>query len=85
MDILDGNAIAGQLFEHFGAEMTAVTGRCAHCETRAQIAELTVYSRAPGTVVRCRACGEIVMVIVEIRGATRIDMSGFQLLDQPSG
>lgn len=67
MDVLDGNAIAGQLFEHFGAEMTAVTGRCAHCGTTAQIAELTVYSRAPGTVVRCRACGKIVIVIVEIR------------------
>ena len=31
MDPLDGNAIAGDLFEVFGAEMTTAVGTCAHC------------------------------------------------------
>ena len=79
MEALDGNAIAGQLFELFGTEMTTAGGRCAHCGARAQIAELAVYSRAPGTVVRCRACGQVVIVLVEIRGATRINLDSFEL------
>jgi len=83
MEALDGNAIAGQLLDHFGLEMTTATGTCAHCRNRAQIAELTVYARAPGAVVRCRACGQIVMVIVEIRGLLKIECGDFQL-DDPS-
>ncbi len=79
MDALDGNAIAGLLLEHFGSEMTTVRGSCAHCGASAQVAELRVYMRAPGNVVRCPACGSVVMVLVTIRGALRIDDSGFKL------
>ena len=80
MDALDGNAIAGQLFEHFGSEMTTARGRCAHCGTEALIAELRVYTSAPGSVVRCRACGNVVMVLVTIRGSTRVRAEAFELL-----
>ena len=79
MEALDGNAIAGPLFEHFGVEMTAAWGTCAYCGASAQIAELRVYSRAPGTIVRCRNCGRVVMVLVTIRGEPTIDYSGFRL------
>jgi uncharacterized Zn finger protein len=83
MEALDGNAIAGQLFELFGDEMTTATGRCTHCGTVAQIAELVVYVRAPGTVVRCRNCGSVVMVLVTIHGTTRLHPSGFRLHGLP--
>jgi uncharacterized Zn finger protein len=76
---LDGNAIAGQLLDHFGAEMTVVSGICRHCGTSSQIGELRVYSRAPGAVVRCGTCGEIVMVLVTIRDRLRVDFSQFSL------
>ena len=79
MDALDGNAIAGPLFEHFGSEMTTALGTCAHCGTRAQIAELVVYARAPGTVVRCRHCGNVVMVLVPIRGELSVEASAFRM------
>ena len=49
MDALDGNAIAGQLFEQFGSEMTTARGRCAHCGTEALIAELRGYTKAQAT------------------------------------
>jgi hypothetical protein len=84
LDALDGNAIAGALFDYFGAEMTTATGSCAHCGAFAQIAELHVYPRAPGTVVRCCSCGQVVIVILDIRDHVRIDMRGFQLV-KPSG
>jgi len=84
MEALDGNAIAGTLFEHFGTEMTTVLGACAHCGTRSQIAELAVYTHAPGVVARCRPCGNVVMVLVTVRNQLRLDASAFRM-DEGSG
>jgi hypothetical protein len=85
MDAVDGNAIAGTLTTYFGTEMTTATGRCGHCGACAQIAELRVYQRAPGTVVRCRNCGNVVIVVVDVRSDVRIDMSCFRLLEPTPG
>jgi hypothetical protein len=76
MDALDGNAIGGLLLEVFGAEMTTATGTCAHCGAAAQVAELVVYLEAPGTVVRCRSCASVLMVIVDVRGTKCVDLRG---------
>jgi hypothetical protein len=81
MDPLDGNAIAGMLVAAFGAEMTTATGVCASCGTRSHLAELAVYVRAPGAVARCRTCGNVVMVLVEIRGTTLADTHGLAALE----
>jgi Family of unknown function (DUF6510) len=80
MEALDGNAIAGALFEHFGEEMTTASGTCAHCHNTSLLGELRVYLRAPGAVSRCPVCGNVVMVIVEVRGAGRFDLRYIQLL-----
>ena len=79
MEALDGNAVAGALYEHFGVEMTTAHGACGHCGTRSVVAELAVYDRAPGAVIRCRACGEVVMVVVEIRGQVAVHDRQFTL------
>jgi hypothetical protein len=76
MDALDGNAIAGTLVAVFGREMTTATGICASCGTRIVVGELGVYLRTPGTVVRCRRCDNVVMVLVEARGVTCVDLRG---------
>ena len=76
MDALDGNAIAGQLVEVFGAELTTATGVCASCGASGLVAELEVYLRAPGTVVRCRRCKSVLMVLVTARGVTCVDLRG---------
>jgi hypothetical protein len=76
---LDGNSIAGDLFNLFGREMTTASGACRHCGTVALIAELRVYGQAPGAVVRCRHCGQVVFVVVDIRGETRINLDQFEL------
>lgn len=75
-DTLDGNAIGGLLLDVFGTEMTTVTGRCGSCGTASLVAELAVYLRAPGTVVRCPTCTAILMVFVSIHGRTCVDLSG---------
>jgi phage FluMu protein Com len=80
MDALDGNAIAGALVEHFGHEMTMAEVRCLHCKSTSLMAELRVYMKAPGVVARCPVCEEVVMVIVDVRGAQRVDMSHTEMV-----
>lgn len=79
MYALDGNAIAGELFEVFGDEMTTAVGACAHCGASGVVAELRVYLRAPGAVARCPHCDGVTMVLVSVRGSTQIDLAGFKL------
>jgi hypothetical protein len=76
MEALDGNAIAGTLVAVFGREMTTATGICASCGTRSMVGEMGVYLRAPGTVVRCRHCANVVIVLVEAHGVTCVDLRG---------
>jgi len=75
-DVLDGNAAAGALATAFGLEMTAVPGACAHCHTVSMVAQLRAYTRSPGIVLRCPACGEVVVRIVQTPNATLVDVSG---------
>jgi Family of unknown function (DUF6510) len=76
MEALDGNAVAGQLSEIFGAEMTTATGVCASCGASWQFAEFAVYLNAPGTVGRCRSCGSVLMVLTTVREITCVDLRG---------
>jgi uncharacterized Zn finger protein len=76
MDALDGNALAGRLVEIFGRELTTAIGTCANCGAVAQVAELVVYLRAPGTVGRCRSCGAVLMVLTTIREINCVDLGG---------
>jgi hypothetical protein len=77
---LDGNAIGGLLIEVFGTEMTTATGTCGTCGTISQVAELAVYPRGPGTVVRCRVCDNVLMVFIQMRGFTCVDLQGLASL-----
>jgi hypothetical protein len=82
---LDGNAVGGLLAEVFGAEMTVATGVCRHCGATEVVAELRVYLRAPGTVVRCPTCDGMLMKIVESPTRIWVDTSGLRTLqiDRP--
>jgi phage FluMu protein Com len=74
--VLDGNAVGGTLAALFGADMTAVPGRCTHCGTVSAVAELRTFVRGPGTVLRCPKCSGVVMRIVETPDSTLVDMRG---------
>jgi hypothetical protein len=80
MDALDGNAIAGLLRDVFGNEMTTAASVCGHCGDERPVAELVAYVRAPGTVVRCRTCAGVLMVMVEARGIICVDLTGLATL-----
>lgn len=83
MEELDGNAMAGLLLDVFGAEMTTARGECAHCGAKAYVAEFEVYLEAPGTVARCRGCGNVLMVFVTVRGVTCVDLGGLAEIEPP--
>ena len=76
MTRLDGNAIAGELFDIFGEEMTTAIGTCAGCGAMRPLGELAVYRQAPGVVARCSSCENVLLVIVEIRGVRCVDLHG---------
>jgi hypothetical protein len=79
MEALDGNAIAGPLYDAFGSEMTDTVGRCKFCGAVRHVAELRVYMRAPGAVARCPVCMNVVLVVTTIRGSARADARGLQM------
>jgi Family of unknown function (DUF6510) len=76
MEALDGNAVAGQLMEIFGHEMTTAVFTCGTCGAGARVAEAAVYMRAPGTVARCRSCSAVLMVVTTIREINCVDLGG---------
>ena len=73
---LDGNAIGGDLHEVFGVDLTGARAACASCGVSSFVAESVVYTRCPGRVARCRACGEVLIVLVTIQGKTSADIRG---------
>ena len=62
--------------------MTTATGVCASCGASGFVAELEVYLEAPGTVVRCRSCSAVLMVLVTARGITCVDLRGLARLER---
>jgi hypothetical protein len=78
---LDGNAIGGLLGEIFALEMTAAEGTCDGCGQVNAIGRVDVYMNAPGAVVRCPACGQVLMRIVHGPGRYWISMSGIRCLE----
>ena len=50
------------------------------CGTVGQVAELAVYRPGLGTVARCRSCDNVLMVFVEVRGVTCVDLMGLAQL-----
>lgn len=81
MDALDGNAIGGLLHEIFGIEMTAATATCANCGATGPVAETVVYLQAPGTVMRCRTCTAVLMVVVRRTDMNCVDLFGLAALE----
>ena len=80
MDALDGNAIAGLLQDIFGHDMTTASGVCGRCGDQRPMAECKVFVRAPGVVVRCRTCDNVLAVIVEKHELHCVDLQGFRAL-----
>ena len=74
---LDANAVAGMLMEIFGTEMTVAASQCTHCGNKGQIGTLRAYTHAPGVVLRCSVCSQVVMRVMRRRdGGFLVDARG---------
>jgi hypothetical protein len=73
---LDANSTAGLLHEIFGTEMTNAPTECANCGNEAEVGTLMAFTHGPGYVLRCSACQNIVLRIVETPKAIYLDARG---------
>ena len=78
---LDGNAIGGLLGEIFAVEMTSAEGTCAGCGSVHAIGRAEVYVHAPGVVVRCPSCQQVLMKVVKVPGRAWLDLTGTRCLE----
>ena len=74
--MLDANATAGLLFDIFGVEMTASPTECANCGNEGEIGALLAFTQGPGVILRCSACENIVLRIVQTPKAIYLDARG---------
>jgi len=74
--MVDGNAVAGLLQEIFAGEMTAAPTECAHCGNRGEIGRLLAFTQAPGAILRCPVCEQVMLRIVQTPDAIYLDARG---------
>ena len=78
---VDGNAIGGLLREIFTMEMTTAETTCAGCGAVNAVGQVDVYLHAPGVVVRCPGCEQVLMRIVRGPGRYWVDLRGTRCLE----
>ena len=73
---LDGNAVSGMLYQMLGIEMTETAMECANCGNVAALGAQRAFTQAPGIVLRCVACGEVLLRVVQTPRGTRFEARG---------
>ena len=81
--MLDANAVGGLLQDIFGVEMTAVPSECANCGNIAELGTLLAFTQAPGAVLRCSVCEQVMLRIVQTPDAIYLDARGALYLRLP--
>lgn len=74
--MLDGNAVAGLLYDIFSVEMTASPTQCVNCGKTGEMATLLAFTQAPGVVLRCPVCKSAVLRIVQTDQDIYLDARG---------
>jgi hypothetical protein len=79
---VDGNAIAGVLGEVFVGDMTSARIACGGCGSIEPIGAEHAYTHAPGVVLRCCHCAQVLLVmtraddrhVLNFRGSTWVEI-----------
>ncbi len=77
---LDGNAAAGALTEVFAVDVTAAIGQCAGCGDRGPLGGAASYLEAPGAVLRCMSCDQVLVRVVSSPDRHWLDLRGLVVL-----
>ena len=78
---VDGNALAGELSEVFSREMTVARVACGGCGAVEQLGADHAYIQAPGMVLRCFHCDNVLLVMVRAGDRLRVSLSGSRWID----
>ena len=78
---LDGNAVGGLLGEIFHFDMTSIHALCGQCGALDDAGTLAVYLDAPGTVIRCAHCQNILIRIAHGPDRFWLDLRGTACLE----
>jgi Family of unknown function (DUF6510) len=81
--VLDGNALAGVFAELFQYDLTVARGTCGACGLTGPLGEKHVYAHAPGAVVRCPGCGDVLITIVKEQGRYWLGFDRLRCLEIP--
>ena len=73
---LDGNAAAGPLADLFAVEMTRAIVECAGCGHEGALATLMLYGGAAGLVLRCPACDQVNLRLLNTGTSLNLDLRG---------
>jgi hypothetical protein len=74
--VLDANAVAGTLEEIFGRDVTASLAVCSGCGNTAALATLRAFTHAPGVVLRCSFCEQVVLRFTTMPDGVYLDLRG---------
>jgi ribosomal protein S27AE len=80
---VDGNALAGPLSEVVDVDITTTSAKCAGCGDTAVLAQAMVYEKPHSFIVRCSRCDAVLMIVLQKREATEIDLRGIAWLGVP--
>jgi hypothetical protein len=74
--VLDANAVAGELEEMLGFDVTVAVHRCDSCGNVAAMGTLLAYTGGPGTVLRCVVCCSVVLRYARTPTSMMLDVRG---------
>ncbi|WP_439902565.1 DUF6510 family protein [Microbacterium azadirachtae] len=84
MQHFDGNLLAGALTDLLAFDATTARARCNGCGNVGEIATTIVFRSGAGTVARCRACGQVLLTIVETGDRTFVNFTGTGAIEIPA-
>ena len=75
--------MAGLLARCFGGDKTANMVQCEGCGCEDLLGGMHAYMQAPGLVLRCKHCDEILLRVVETPESLYLDVRGLTYLRLP--
>ncbi len=80
---LDGNSAAGLFSEVFSVDLTVARATCAHCDAVGELGALKMWAVEMGAVLRCPACGDVVLRLTSTPTAVWLDATGARSIAIP--
>ena len=81
---VDGNAMGGTLTEVFARDVTSARMVCDGCGNVEPLGAEHAYLQAPGMVLRCRHCEQVLLVVTRANGASLLSFRGVRWFELPA-